>query len=208
VRLASLLLVAFLASAGLSAQPIRTGLVRGVIVDTKASEFSVRSSPNQLYRFRFDAKTWIERAAERIPGSSLHSGELLEVVSDRDSQLVQYARLIHVLNQAVPRPPVREGMYRLYRSPAEEVQAPVLLTYSGVVSGKQNGSITVRTRFDGDKTIYIRPDTKCLNGGLEVSVATLEPNTRVSVQIGKNADGELEAYRVVWGRILEPATPR
>jgi len=35
----------------------------------------------------------------------------------------------------------------------------------------------------------------------------LKPNTRVFVRAGKDIYGEIEAYQVIWGAILQPDQP-
>lgn len=185
----------------LRGEPPRTGLVRGVILEMHPGGMSVRSVPGDVYRFSFDSRTWIERARERIAGSSLVTGELLEVVSDRDGQ-PQYARLIHVLDRNATRPPVREGQFRLYRKKTEQLSEPESLEYTGVALRMQGGALTLRTRLDGVKTIYVRPDTHCLNDGLEVPVASLPQQTRVFVRAIRNVDSELEATQIIWGKLL------
>ncbi|MCU1258237.1 MAG: hypothetical protein JWO80_1122 [Bryobacterales bacterium] len=206
------IVLAFLIAGGLSGQPLRTGFVRGVIVENRSigqsGEFSVRSGADAVFQFRSDGKTWIERENERIPASSLRAGELLEVVSDRDPKQLyplHYARMVQVILQVRPRPPVRNGMYRLYRPGASPVPIIANFIYAGVIKELSDQRMVLRTKLDGDKIIYLRPDTRCVEQGSAVDPSALRPNTLVSVEGGKDMNDELEAYQVVWGRILEPA---
>ena len=186
----------------LAGEPARSGLVRGIIFELLTDEVSVRSAPGDIYRFHFDSRTWIERERERITGASLRTGELLEVISDRGGH---YARLIHVLDQTVPRPPVRPGQFRIFKTHEEAATAsPVIQTYTGVVMELQEGRLILRTRFDGLKTIYLKPDTRCLNGGLEVGRESLLPQMHIFVTTGLNSDAELEASEIIWGTLLQP----
>jgi hypothetical protein len=62
----------------------------------------------------------------------------------------------------------------------------------------------LRTRLDGDTQVLLRPDTRYLEAGAVVDSGALKPNTRVFVRAGRNLDGEVEAYQVIWGGILDP----
>jgi hypothetical protein len=205
--------LAILGGMALYGQALPTGFVRGVLVENRAgepaSDFSVRAEGDVLYLFHCDGKTWIEREHERVPVSGLHPGELVEVVSDRDPNArysTHYARMVQVITQARPRAPVRDGMYRFYRPDETKIGSPASnFTYAGIVLEIVGERMVLRTRFDGEKIIYLRPDTRCLQEGSEVDAATIRPNTRVFIEAGKDANHDLEAFRVVWGAILEPA---
>jgi hypothetical protein len=202
----------WLAAVSVHGQAFQPGFVRGVLLSEtgqSSGELSVRPAPEQEYRFRFDSKTWIERASERIPGSALRPGELLEIVSDHDPRPLEYARLVHVIERARPKAALETGMYRLpKRHEVEAVDENGNLTYTGIVSSIDGTRLTLRTRFDGEKTVYLRPDTRYLNGGSEAGAAAIEPNARIFVRAGRNLDHEIEAYQIIWGTILEPASPR
>lgn len=193
--------IAALGVAVLFGEPARTGLVRGIVFDMQTNTISLRSAPGDVYRFTFDSRTWIERERERIPGASLHNGELLEVISDRGGR---YARMIHVLDRTPPRPPVLEGHLRLYRKKSEIPARSALLEYTGVVTEILENELKLRTRFDGVKTIYLVPDTRCLNDGVQVDAGSLHGQTRVSVKTLENRDGETTAVEIVWGKLLNP----
>ena len=51
-------------------------------------------------------------------------------------------------------------------------------------------------------------DTRFREDGLRVEPSSLHSSTRVFVRAGKNLDGEIEAYEIVWGEILTPARSR
>lgn len=201
--------IGFVVVAGLYGQAFQPGFVRGVMVANEAGlssgEFSIRPPADRVFRFRFDSKTWIERSNERIPGSALRPGELLEVVSDRDPIPLQYARLVHVIEPTRARSPIETGKYRLSRSPDADGGN---LTFSGIVSSRNGASMTLRTRFDGERMIYLRPDTQCLEQGYEVDPADIQPNARVFVRAGRTTNHGIVAYQVIWGTILQPASPR
>ena len=184
---------------GQTARP--PGFVRGVVTANTSAAFTVRTSAGALYQYRADSKTWIERDRERIRASGLQLGELLEVVSDRDPDPVRYARVVHVIEPVRPRPlPVSTGgVYRLNPAPPSDTGV-----YAGLIVARDHDRITLRTRFDGDKTIYLHPDTQCLEDGDLVESSALVPLTRVYVVVSRDAGQEWVANQVIWGVILEP----
>ena len=184
-------------------------LVRGVVVTCEAhngaGELVVRTRTDQVFRYQFDRKTYAERDDRMIEAGRLLPGEPVEVVSDQvPGMTLRYARTIHVIPPAPPPRPLTAGRYRPYHS-AEERALPLgNLTFSGVVYRLESGSFVLHTREDGDQTIRLRKDTRYLENGEIVDAATLRPNTRVFVRAGKDAYDKIEAYQVVWGKILEP----
>jgi hypothetical protein len=212
----SALAVGILAGIRLVAQtPAFTGVVRGVLLEFDFSgtsgEFSVRmQGTHQVYRFTFDAKTYVEREKRRISVTGLQKGDDIEVVSDRDESLaVHYARTIHVIEiKPAPRPPMSLGRSRLRRSPGEPAAPRGNLTYAGVIAKLTPERMVLRTRADGEKIIVLRRDTRYLEAGSLAEAADLKPNTRVYIRAGRNLDDEIEAYQIVWGEILVPDRPR
>src|SRR5580700_3673183 len=77
-RVCLLVLVSSIGSAQ-TALPPAPALVRGVLLerDTPAAsgEFSVRAPDNQVFRYRFDAKTYVERENQMIDVPRLQPGE-------------------------------------------------------------------------------------------------------------------------------------
>jgi hypothetical protein len=197
-----LLLYAILLAAGAYGQIQRPpGFVRGVVTANTSAAFAVRTSAGSVYEYRTDSKTWIERDHERIRVASLEPGEMLEVVSDRDPEPVRYARMIHVIEpvRAKPLPVSMGGVYRL--KPAAPLPTGV---YIGLVVSREQDRITLRTRFDGEQTIYLQADTQCLQNGDLVDAKVLAPLTRVYVVATRDNNRELIANQVIWGVILEP----
>lgn len=192
-------------------QPAPLGVVKGILLERDSGvttgELSIRVSvSNQVYRFAFDQKTYAEKANQRIAISALHQGDAVEIVSDKGAApLVRYARVVHVLEESRPvRPPGSRGMYRLPRSPIDNLAPRGDITFSGIVARLSEERLVLRTRADGEKTIVRRPDTRYLEAGTQVDAVNLQTNTRVFVRAGKNLDDEIEAYQVIWGEILKP----
>lgn len=197
-------------------QPAFTGVIRGLLVECDdtgpAGEFGLRvRTTNQVYRFRFDAKTYVEREEQRVSMSGLKKGDTIEVVADRDAgEAVRYARTVHVIQAPhPPRPAALSGRSRAYRPNFMDFLAPRgNLTYAGVIARLTADQLVIHTRQDGEKTILLRLDTRYVEGGSMVEAADLKPNTRVFVRAGKNLDDQIEAYQVIWGEILQPGQPR
>ena len=208
MRLTGLLWLA--AGAALAQTSAPSGIVRGDLLECEVvrggGELSVRTAAHQVYRFSFDARTYFERDRERTTPEKLHPGDLLEIVSDKpNGASLSYARTVHVMERENPqRQPLSLGRYRGYRTATDHIAPLGELTFAGIVARLNGGRMVLRTRRDGEKTILLREDTRYLQDGLQVSAATLATSTQVFVRGSRNLEGQLEAYQVVWGEILEP----
>jgi hypothetical protein len=182
-------------------------LVRGVLLerDTPAGsgEFSVRMPDNQVFRYHFDSKTYVERENQMIDVRRLQPGEKVEVVSDTvPGSVLRYARTIHVFEDPPPQRSLTARM-RAYR-PAERSAPMGTLTYSGVVFRVTADRVVLHLREGSDQTILLRKDTRFLENGETVESENLKPNMRVFVRAGKDLYDQVEAYQVIWGSILDP----
>jgi len=198
-----LLLLAPLAAA----QP---ALVRGVLLERDpqlaGGQFSIRLPDNQVFRYQFDRKTYVEREKQLIDVPRLNPGEKVEVVSDVvPGSSLRYARTIHVMEDAPKQPrPMSAGRLRAYR-PADDRALPVgTLTFSGVVFRMNPERIVLHARDGVDQSILLRKDTRFVQNAEIVDAAALKTNTRVFVRAGKDLYNQVEAYQIVWGNILDP----
>ena len=203
-----LLLIPLIAAAQLAPSLQTAALVRGVLLECDAEpggQFSVRTENNQVLRYRFDGKTYVERDKQMVAMARLSIGEKIEVVSDvAPGSPVRYARTIHVLQEppSPPRPP-STGRLRPYRPEDDRAVLKGNLTYSGIVVRVIGDRLVIRTR-DGELMLTLRKETRYLEEGVIVSAAVLQPNTRVFIRAGKNVYDQVEAYQVIWGAILNP----
>jgi len=91
--------------------PQSAALIRGVLLECDlqpaSGEFSVRLPDNQVFRYQFDGKTYVEREQQLLDMPRLRPGEKVEVVSDAlPGSVLRYARTVHVINDPPPpRPP-------------------------------------------------------------------------------------------------------
>jgi hypothetical protein len=203
-----LLLVSSIGTAQL-APPLAPALVRGVLLErdtpTGSGEFSVRAADNQVFRYHFDTKTYVERENQMIDVPRLQPGEKVEVVSDTvPGSVLRYARTVHVFQDAPPPRSLSAGRLRAYRTTTERSVPTGTLTYSGVVFRVTGERLVLHTREGGDQSILLRKDTRFLENGETVEAENLKPNMRVFVKAGKDLYDQIEAYQVIWGNILDP----
>jgi hypothetical protein len=189
--------------------PPSAALIRGVLLERDSQpgsgQFSVRLADNQVFRYEFDPKTYVEREQQLIDVPRLKPGDKVEVVSDAlPGSVLRYARTVHVLYDPPPVRPPSLGRFRSANRLAEERIPTGNLTYSGVVSRLNGERLVLHTRDGREQSLLLRKDTRYLQNGEIVDPSTLKMNTRVFVRAGKDLWDELEAYQVIWGKILEP----
>jgi hypothetical protein len=200
-----------LAPALLGAQ---TAPVRGVLLERDAQvsggQFSVRLATYEVLRFRFDRQTTVDRDGHVIDVPRLKPGEKVEVISDAIPGLVlRQARSVVVTIDPLapppqPRPP-RLGQLRSANRYIEERALPAgNLTYSGVVARFGVDKIVLHTRDGKEQPVLLRKDTRYLLNGDIVDAALLKLNTPVFVRAGRDLWDQVEAYQVIWGKILAP----
>jgi hypothetical protein len=185
--------------------PYQSPILRGVVLECDqrpAGELAIRAADNEVLRYQFDKRTYVERNDQMIEPSRLLPGEKVEIVSDRAPDFtLRYARTIHVMQPTPPARPQRAGLPKPYNPRTENVRTGSL-NYSGVVYRVNAEKFVLHTRESGDLPILIRNDTRYLEDGQVVALSNLKPNMRVFVNAGKGLYGDVEAYQIVWGRIL------
>jgi len=192
----------------LAAQPSYDApIVRGVVLECDArpsGDLAIRTAGNEVLRYQFDARTYVQREERMIEAGRLAAGEEVEIVSDRTAGFpLRYARTIHVILPKPPPRPQRAGVPRPYNPYTESVRTGTL-TFAGVVHRVAAGKLVLHTREAGDLAILLRADTRYLDEGQVVDAGSLKPNMRVFVRAGKSLYDEVEAYQVIWGSILAP----
>jgi hypothetical protein len=203
-----ILRIAWLIPGLLAAQtPYNSPILRGVVIECDqrpAGELAVRTTENEVLRYQFDRKTYVERDEHMIEPARLIPGEKVEIVSDRAPGFtLRYARTIHVVTPVAPVKPQRTGLPRPYNPRTDNVRTGTL-TYSGVIYRISTEKFVLHTREAGDLSILVRNDTRYLEDGQVVTLDHLKPNTRVFVRAGRDLYNEVEAYQVIWGKILAP----
>jgi hypothetical protein len=183
----------------------KMGIVRGPLLARTGQILKIQVAEGQQVDCSFDIKTWMERDGQRIESAALAVGDRLEMVTDRRDTGC-YARTIHVLD--VPSqntiPGRRPSMKREYNSPTERYAPRGDMTATGLVVDISDRWLTIRTRADGTKRFLLRHDTRFVGEGLRTERESLVPSTRVFVRAGRNFEGVVEAYQVIWGEIMKP----
>jgi hypothetical protein len=183
-------------------------LIRGVLVDRENSpsgQFTVRTADNQLFHYRFDPKTYVERDDHLIDVVRLDPGDKVEVLSDEGpASAVRYARTIHVILREPPRQHRSEDPFIVRRTAADPYLPLSTMSVAGVVDSLGQDWLVLHTRNGGNQTILLRRDTRYLGDGERVEHSDLHPNMRVFIRAGRNLFNEVEAYQIIWGQILQP----
>jgi hypothetical protein len=202
------LALAIAATAALSAQNrMPVGIVRGDVVawqgNSTAGELQIKNPDNVVYDCQYDVRTYFERDLHRISVAGLRAGDPVEVVADRKpGTSVCYARTVHVVDAHFLQPaPGQRLRLRSAPSPTEAWAPRGDMSISGMVVQRAKYTLTLKTRT-GTETLLLRPDTRYVGAGLRVAAESLEINQRVFVRAGRNLDGDVEAYQVMWGEIL------
>ena len=202
-----LLLLAAAAAAQESAPP---GLIRGDFVSfsgtAESGQLIFHTAGNHVYSCTYDHKTYIERDNRRITFAAVDKGDRLEVVTDYlDDSGVCYARMVQIADLRNPflAPGVRQRP-RMPGLPVEVYRPHGDITVAGLVLRVSSDSLLLKSRSGDRETIHLRPDTQYSGDGQAADARSIRLNTLVFIRCGKNLDGDLEAYHVVWGKILQP----
>ena len=185
------------------------GILRGDLVawsgTARAGLLTFRSAENRVFECGFDEKTWFERENVRIAISAMRAGDHLELVADHKGPSVAcYARTVQILDVTIPRRTAAGKPGLRSHNSATELFAPRGdMTFAGIVMNVDGNWLTLQTRDKGRHVLLLRPDTRYLGGGQAMERSNLAPQTLIFVRGGRNLDGDVEAYTIVWGEILE-----
>jgi hypothetical protein len=185
-----------------------TGVVLERDAQTASGEFSVRLPDHLVVRYRFDARTAVERDQQKVEVARLKPGDQVEVASEAISGMVlRQATAVRVIAPAPAPPTARPIPPRRFGTASRVIEdrTPVgTLTYSGVVSRLNGDRIVLHLRDGAEQSLILRTDTRYLLNGDLVDAVTLKLNTPVFVRAGRDLWDQVEAYQVIWGRILAP----
>jgi hypothetical protein len=199
-------------------------ITRGRLLESdtrETGELSIRTTANRVYWFVYDTKTYVEQDNHLSSVPRLRKGDELEVVSDTGPDVaLRYARTIHVVDspaeKVLAQRQFSQGRYAIPR------RAPVrddttfsdlflsrgTLTFAGLICQLNNERLVLRMRNGGEKTIYLRPDTRYMKDGGVAAAGSLHLNTRVYVRGSQNLDGETEAFQIIWGELADSGIAR
>ena len=192
-------------------EPAPSGLLTGRLLEwegsSPAGELTFRTSDNRVLRCAFDSKTLFERDRLPMQVSQLAAGDHLELVTDRQSSPQKcYLRAVYLVPAARPKPPANwyRPRFGTYRPVTEAIFPRGNLTFSGVVLRINPERLVLRTRSADQQVFLLREDTRYLDSGSSAQLSELRVNTRVFIRAGKNLEGDIEAYQIVWGEISGP----
>ncbi len=176
------------------------GIVHGTLSERNGSDLRVKTQEDGTMVFRVNLESAIERDRMPVPLDQLFSGANLEIFWEGQIEGVRYARLVKLLGRQL----LTSRMLFPYGSLGDSIVPRGTLVFTGIVLRLAADRMVLRTRSDGERSLVLRRDTRYKEEGRRVEASALAPATRVFIRAGKSLDGQLEAYEVVWGQILEP----
>jgi hypothetical protein len=187
----------------LCADEVPVGVVSGYISDIQPASFLLKTIAKKEFRCTYDHRTWFEQSRLRVPVKSFQPTDLVEIVADR--RLIDgtpcYVRTVRLADLGKK----DTGRMRItYRAVTESIIPRGEYQWAGTVSELTPEKMILRTRVNGYKTIVLRRDTRYLEDGVMSEWERLRPNTRVSIRAGRNFEGVVEVYQIIWGAV----TPR
>lgn len=181
------------------------GVLRGSLVARVGFVLRVEVGEGKQTDCTFDIRTGMERDGQRIEVAALAVGDRVEMVTD-NRPTGCYIRTVHVLDVPTQNqgPGKRPNMKREYSGATERLAPRGDMTATGLVVELSDTWMTIRTRGEGNKQFLLRHDTRFVGDGMRTDRESLARSTRVFVRAGRNFEGVIEAYQVIWGEILKP----
>jgi len=180
--------------------------VRGVLVDqegnAEAGQISVRAADFFVHVFLCDARTEVWRDGKLRSWAALRRGDVVEVECATPAARRCRAGRIVVIRTA-PEPLAGAGLPR-WTSPDWNA-GPFPrgnLWLAGAIAEIQPDYLRLRLRGGERQLIRLRDDTRFVADGLPAERPALRVNMHVFVRAGRSLDGDLEAFQVMWGRIV------
>jgi hypothetical protein len=202
MRLSCMIAVALAAAPQGMPADMAKGLFHGRMVSWEGSlskgVLLARNSTGAVEGCGYDSLSYLELSRNRITVAKLEPGDPLEILTDhKPGSRDCYIRMLQVIPPGPP--PNRVTTTPALTRPSFE-RPRGDRTVSGVIIRNNARTITLRTR-EGEQTLLLRKDTRYLADGAPQDAAALAVNTRVFVRAGRNLEGGIEAYQVVWGEI-------
>jgi hypothetical protein len=195
--------------AAYEAPPVQ--ILRGELIEWDprqlAGGFAFRDSDSKVHRCRYSSETHILRQTLRVSPMGVRPGDYFEVVAEMKSGLSS-CRALTIYVRALD--PARTTNIRSTtavlgaRTFMDNLWPRGSLTFSGVVQRIDPNRMIVQTRQDGQKTFHLRSDTLYSSAGRLVEHGRLAVHQRIFVRAGRGIEGEMEAYQIVWGGIVQP----
>jgi hypothetical protein len=187
-------------SIAVQAEDVAVGVHSGYISDIQKTTFHLRTVQGKEFQCTYDFRTWFEQSRLRVPPTAFQPTDLVEVVADR--RLIEgrpcYIRTVRL---ADPTPKETARMRISYNAVTNNWYPRGEFQWGGVVSQVNQTHLVLRTRSEGYKPLLLRRDTRYMEDGVVSNLQRLRPNEHISVRAGKNFEGHLEVYQVVWGNV-------
>jgi len=184
----------------LSADDVPVGVVSGYISDIQPASFLLKTVTEKQFRCTYDNRTWFEQSRIRVPIKSFQPTDLVEIVADR--RLIDgtpcYVRTVRLADLARKE---SGRMHITYRAVTENIIPRGEYNWAGTVKELTPEMLVLRTRSQGYKTISLRRDTRYLEDGVVSERERLQLNTLVSIRAGRNFEGKVEGYQIIWGAV-------
>jgi hypothetical protein len=180
--------------------------MRGVLVDregdAEAGQISVRAPDFFVHVFRCDARTEIWREGRMGNWMALRPGDVVEIFCSGAMVPRCRAESIRVVTPAAERR-TGGGLPRWIGPDWNSGPFPRgNLLVAGAITEVHSDHLRLRLRGGARQFLRLREDTRFVADGLPVERPELRVNMRVFVRAGRSLEGELEAFQVMWGRIL------
>jgi hypothetical protein len=186
---------AWLLLAALAQEPA-PHLVEGTVEAAVSGELGLKSNAGYSWRCTLDAHTHRDGgAALARPGDRLE-GWLWQA----DGSGCRWLSLRLISRDLSNRPRLRLNL-----NPLESVIQRGNLMLAGTVVSQSADRFVLRARDGSRQTVLLRPDTHILAEGLKVPASEIPSNRLLFVRAGHNLDGHVEAFRIAWGSIVQPA---
>ena len=200
-RLSRMIAIAALTSPLCAPADMPKGLFHGQMVSWEGSPAKgillARSTAGAVEGCGYDSLSILELSRQRITVAKLEPGDPVEIITDhKPGSRDCYIRMLQVIPPGPP--PSRVKPVAAARPTFDLPHGD--RTVSGVIVRRDARSITLRTR-EGEQTLLLRKDTRYLGDGAQQDAAAALVNTRVFVRAGRNLEGGVEAYQVMWGEI-------
>jgi hypothetical protein len=187
----------------LAGEMMPVGMIRGRLLTWQGGSLSVRGADGAVYDCSYDNHTLFQRNHWPIQAADLQGGEPVEVLSDRKPGThACYARVLSVTTVAPPHD-ARRARNAAGASRTDAWMPRGHLTFSGLVVQQDGEQVTLKTR-EGLQTLRLRSDTRYSADGVRLQQPEPLLNRHVFIRAGRNLQGALEAYQVMWGEILNP----
>ncbi len=178
------------------------GKLTGIEGTSTTGQLDATDSTGAAYTCGYDARSYFELNKARVPATKLQTGDPLEVVADRKPGMrACYARIVHVVAAL----PSGHRAAEAARPPRTSEFLPQRgdRSFAGLVVRLEGSQMILKTR-NGERELELRRDTRFLANGVRVTADDVPRHTHVSVRAGRNVYGQMEAFQVAWGEIVNP----